>query len=444
MTDNEKKICFENGTLSNSELDDYSNLGDYEFNDFDNTFELPLKNLTSARESNFSDLPDDWSSFPGTPSLSFSKKVRFGMSTSDNSNTNIYKEMDISNKEDYSLNVNQNESTASNAKSRVNVEELIKSANEVNDYLADHIDNINSFRSELLSNKSFYRLMSDIPTNPGTRNGSTSNFLLSDYDDDDHESSNIVYNEERPHSRLSHEISAKSTDDNNVQLELEANIIKFSNLKMIPHNDQNYESEPLGHIGDYIAITPNAVLDPTNLILGDTAKAISNLKETIELMLRLSQEDIALFNKNNKNYVDNEAFGKFVMKNAPSLPYQDFIDRIQEKCHYDDVVYLAATYLLQVLLLTKDPNQDKLRLQYPISNKGIHRLIISTVRISTKLLEDHVHSHDYFSKVCGISRKLLTRLEIALLTCLKKERLTITHKKLVAGKEILNELRQLT
>ena len=68
-------------------------------------------------------------------------------------------------------------------------------------------------------------------------------------------------------------------------------------------------------------------------------------------------------------------------------------------------------------------------------------MIIAAVRLSTKLLEDFVHSHEYFSKVCGTSKRLLTKLEVSLLICVCNTKLMVSNRKLAASKLLLNELR---
>lgn len=90
--------------------------------------------------------------------------------------------------------------------------------------------------------------------------------------------------------------------------------------------------------------------------------------------------------------------------------------------------------------MTRDNPDSNIRVRLKLRENEIHRLIISTVRVSAKLVEDFVHSHEYFSKVCGVSKKLLSKLEVSLIMCIKNERLMITKQKLTASQKILDEL----
>ena len=166
-------------------------------------------------------------------------------------------------------------------------------------------------------------------------------------------------------------------------------------------------------------------------------EALSNLSGTINLLLELSKDEkCAIFN----NKETEKEYANFYMKSKPSLSSVDFLKRIQDKCEYESTVYLVATFLMDTIYLTRNDN-DVLQLKLKLQEKEIHRMIIATVRLSTKLLEDFVHSHEYFSKVCGVSKRLLSKLEVSLLVCLSDSELMISNKKLVASERILDELR---
>ncbi|KAL3235737.1 Pcl10p [Nakaseomyces bracarensis] len=131
----------------------------------------------------------------------------------------------------------------------------------------------------------------------------------------------------------------------------------------------------------------------------------------------------------------------FTMKSTPSVTPEGFLQRIQSKCNFGAVIYLTAAYLLQILVLTRDTPESKIRIRLRLRYNEVHRLIIATMRVAAKLVEDFVHSHEYFSKVCGVSKKLLSKLEVSLVMCIKNEELMITNEKLSASLKILDELR---
>ena len=117
------------------------------------------------------------------------------------------------------------------------------------------------------------------------------------------------------------------------------------------------------------------------------------------------------------------------MKSKPTLSSADFLKRIQNKCEYQPTVYLVATFLIDTLFLTRNESGNHvLQLKSKLQEKEVHRVIIAAVRLSTKLLEDFVHSHEYFSKVCGVSKRLLTKLEVSLLICLCNTELMVSNR----------------
>lgn len=167
-------------------------------------------------------------------------------------------------------------------------------------------------------------------------------------------------------------------------------------------------------------------------------EALENLKRTIDLLLKLSNNKSCI---GSNSGMEKKEYANFYMKSKPSLSSVDFLKRIQDKCKYEPTVYLVAMFLIEMLFLTRNKNgDDGLQLKRKLKEKEVHRVIIAAVRLSTKLLEDYVHSHEYFSKVCGISKRLLTKLEVSLLICLCNNELMISNKKLAASQFVLNEL----
>lgn len=110
----------------------------------------------------------------------------------------------------------------------------------------------------------------------------------------------------------------------------------------------------------------------------------------------------------------------FHMKSTPTLSVSDYIDRIESKCCFPPIIYLTACFLLLTYCdLKYDEDTSRFSVSNQIDKFMAHRLIIALIRVSAKLLEDHVHSHSYFSKVCGVSKKLLTKIELSLILLLQ-------------------------
>lgn len=419
--------------------------------------------------------------------------------------------------------------TSSTVSNKMDVEDLIRAASEVNEYMSQNLDKINSFRSELLSSTDFTRdnklkdpsnhlnvENTSILANPAHNiSGSLSNFELSDNEDSERDSDelrNYVMNRE---ILLSSSTSLGSTSDfgrksynsstslskllNNNNFEgsqLNLNSVQQELLKTQQFNDsididvdqaiteikQRKHSDHSARHEDEEVMDSSTVLllkyidDDINFEDVTIEKALEiyqqNLNQIMELSKSaVSKSDLTANEQNPEDHNDNEAEKRdeadndesstkkgddirvegpyeiespaalnFTMKSKPSVSAEIFLGRIQNKCEFGPIIYLAAAYLLQILFLTRDNPDSNIRVRLKLRENEIHRLIISTVRVSAKLVEDFVHSHEYFSKVCGVSKKLLSKLEVSLIMCIKNERLMITKQKLTASQKILDEL----
>lgn len=238
------------------------------------------------------------------------------------------------------------------------------------------------------------------------------------------------------------------------------------------NNDPNYAIHLVPLLYDPSLIdTENYKISPDD--------TIQNFIKTLNLMLKLSKlvnankdstKEDEVSNRNNEigKPIIVDKYKPFTMKNMPSITFEELIYRIQNKCMFGSIIYETATYLLQILLLTgslaklstdndnnenstengdTNENTDKIpiafEMRHQLPENQIHRIIIATIRISGKLTEDSLHSHNYFCKVVGITKKLLSRLESALLNCLKNDSLIITSEKLSASIVILKKLEEM-
>ncbi|AGO13045.1 AaceriAFL115Wp [[Ashbya] aceris (nom. inval.)] len=162
-------------------------------------------------------------------------------------------------------------------------------------------------------------------------------------------------------------------------------------------------------------------------------EALQQFKEDIGVVVHLSQGSVAAATDRNP----------FEMKAAASVTYTQYLDRINSKCMFAPIVYQTAGCLLLRLTLKWPPLEPgPVQIRWPISESYVHRLIVALIRVSTKIVEDTVHSHEYFSKVCGISKKLLMRLELALILVLRGDGLMVTAAALQAASNARFRLRQ--
>ncbi|QLG71067.1 hypothetical protein HG535_0B01050 [Zygotorulaspora mrakii] len=436
------------------------------------TLEVPLR-TGFFQNSNFSELNDD-SELLDSPPGNSAKKVRFQSSKHDDETNDSGKYL---NHEDDPL------------QGKKNVEDLLEYANQVNDYVAQNLDKINSFRSDLLNDGSYVKPYSDVATQATNLSASMSNFELSDNEYDDHDTSTDMLS-----TGLVNDGSSALNKSEKVLLETLpsteiSEIIDYGtdNDQISESSDSTLENSPISRPCDTMPIQLNKdIKNPifnssekvqpqtsqqpdkdnpkTSLIIADIksssdvpelspVEGINILEDTIKCILQLSQNDIDKkkindsCSSNDPTFNDDDPYdpneySNFFMKSAPTITYQQLISRIQAKCMFGSVVYTTATFLLQTLLLTREGIEGPIILRQILNENEIHRLIIASVRIATKLLEDCVHSHQYFCKVCGVSKRLLTRLEASLITCLKDDALIITSEKLAASIKVKDELIQ--
>ncbi|CCF60373.1 hypothetical protein KAFR_0K00180 [Kazachstania africana CBS 2517] len=425
-----KRMVYNNSLLTgsiSSELDD-----DDVFPSL-NEFDLPLK-AKVLRSRNFSELSGDQGEI--------SKKVRFENTDDSSGTTDSYLSDDIYSESDHSK----------IGPIKASIEELLRNADEYN-----------QLTEESLSGKALSRILSNVPPGTATFSETLSNFDLSDNELDGnyrldpvssyntensldnillddalsgtengpYHSSDTTSNSRRS-TPLSNGTINNSPSEINKPFEIDQELSKFHALNI--KSQPTFGSQDMDHL---LYNKDKISLEQGYLLVED---AIITFEETISLLLTLSRE-----NTNGilspQAYKPDLTFDTFIMKNTPSLSYFDFIQRIQNKCMFGSVVYQSATWLLQLLFLQRESIDEPLKLKHQLQENEIHRIIIATIRIATKLIEDHIHSHQYFCKVCGISKRLLSKLEVTLLLCLKDEALMITSEKLAASVQILNELK---
>ncbi|CAI4052814.1 hypothetical protein SKDZ_16G0590 [Saccharomyces kudriavzevii ZP591] len=450
----------------------------------EDVFDLPLK-IGMSQSRNFSevnDVSDPLSNLHGP-----SKKVRFEQQRQQQQQQ---QQQQIHN--DFSTDM----SLKSPSGKKMGVEQLIQSANEINDYLANNIDKVNSFNSELLSSSGKLpgRAKSDTATEGTGRLDSMSNFALSDTDldnDDDNylldplanASSSTPTVDRHGYSLLDEAFSASDKEkiytnkvNSNSQIDTDNHSSETANTTNDDETDDTGSPEVLDYTKfDSFPYPPSSAskeeppdlkvlsieceqenekeLRRISLLLDNyesipripdlsDEEALCKFRENIELILQLSKKIDEDVNTLAVSSEDPQKFVNFIMKNPPSLSFKDFIDRIQNKCMFGAVVYLGATYLLQLVFLTRDEMNGPVKLKAKLQEDQAHRVIISAIRITTKLLEDFVHSQNYICKVFGISKRLLTKLEISFMASVNFDGLMITCEKLEKTLHILDDTRQ--
>lgn len=402
---------------------------DYDDDTLAHVDHLPLK-------SNFADMSDEWdSSFPETPRNGFGSSMETSLTVSmTNLNLNSMKKVRFNNSLDGSPAI----LSGLQSKRRPDVEQLIESATSMNDYVEENLNKINDFRNKFYHKNGMYNSTSNNNSidNLGIRSylGSTSNFELSDTETcplpEEEEEDTVHYNM-NDNIDFSSILSQTNENKQSVQDELNDNVRKYAILKRVPGNfENNIDNIELDK--QVYQYDPSHLVKINEISIDD---AIKYFIITIEQCLILSQSNVTPSTK-------RPDLSSFKMKSLPSVSYHALINRIQKKCEFEPIVFLQSIYLLQVLLLTHEDNSI-LRFKTNLEECHIHRLIIALIRISCKLLQDKQYSHEYFSKVCGITKRLLTKLEVSLMIAVRDNELMARNRDLLNAVDTVTQLQNM-
>ncbi|SCV01184.1 LAMI_0G09868g1_1 [Lachancea mirantina] len=438
-------------------------------NDDDDTFDLPLKSRFPHTD-NFQELD----AIPGLSGLD--KKVRFEKDVPDTP-TPSFPNSSVCGADE--LCVSKTETNSSSSSRKPHIEELIQHAQALDQYLGQNIHQINSFRSHLGS-RTFYKSdetggmganssSSIAATALTSASGSASNFVLSDsecsdyYEDDDHDihssaganfdfkSIKDILSQHQPSAYPQKNLQAESADniDERSNGDFSRDTSRPASLDSLPVGNGSVSQSPLLKI-DYqreVAKSLSETTRPPDNCYSDVSApeisasgALTVLTKTLQDLLSLSNKQNPIIDSSGESETDFKKMQPFRMKAAPTLGYEKYLDRLNTKFSFEPIVYLAAAYLLQKSVLHKVDND--LRVLVPLRSECVHRFIIAAIRISTKLLDDCIHSHAHFSKICGISKRLLTRLEVALLDIINYEGLKITNERLLSAIKTQEKLHQ--
>lgn len=97
---------------------------------------------------------------------------------------------------------------------------------------------------------------------------------------------------------------------------------------------------------------------------------------------------------------------KFFSKTIPPVSLMEYVERLHRYCPMSTAVYLAAgTYIHKLAI------EDK---TVPVTSRTVHRLVLASLRIAMKALEDLRYPQARFAGVGGVRESELRLLEIAL------------------------------
>lgn len=97
---------------------------------------------------------------------------------------------------------------------------------------------------------------------------------------------------------------------------------------------------------------------------------------------------------------------KFFSKKPPPISIADYLLRLHRYCPMSVAVYLAAGVYIHKLAVEEKA--------VPVTTRTVHRLLLGSLRVAMKALEDLSYPHKRFAGVGGVSEKELAKLEVSL------------------------------
>ncbi|OCL14201.1 cyclin-domain-containing protein, partial [Glonium stellatum] len=106
-------------------------------------------------------------------------------------------------------------------------------------------------------------------------------------------------------------------------------------------------------------------------------------------------------------HIQQEAIArKFFSKKAPHVSLEEYLLRLQRYCPMSTAVYLAAGVYIHKLAV-----EERL---VPVTTRTVHRLVLASLRVAMKALEDLRYPQARFAGVGGVGENELKMLEISL------------------------------
>lgn len=143
---------------------------------------------------------------------------------------------------------------------------------------------------------------------------------------------------------------------------------------------------------------------------GECSNGDLALPPTVEVLAAALTYAVALFRGSALSSASLLIGSVFTSRVPPRLSIADYLSRLQTYFQCDEVcLLLGFIYIDRVL----DANPD-----FAISDRNLHRLVLTSVTVAVKFHDDIYYSNDYYSKVGGIPTCELNAQELQLLKLL--------------------------
>lgn len=144
----------------------------------------------------------------------------------------------------------------------------------------------------------------------------------------------------------------------------------------------------------------------------------TNEEEVIEVGLKVNSRLKSNFveEPNGLNSRKSALIKKFYLKQAPSLTISDYLQRIFKHCSLStSLILTCCLYLFNIML---GIYYDKHQFNYtdlqliPFNNLNLYRIILTSMRVALKFIEDKNFKIRYYCKIVGLNVKDYATLEL--------------------------------
>lgn len=135
----------------------------------------------------------------------------------------------------------------------------------------------------------------------------------------------------------------------------------------------------------------------------------SSEEDGCELLITLSAvlERVSLAAEESMRTSQSQRLSPFDGLRVPNISLQNYIRRISRYSKCSNVCFCMAFTYLQRL--------NQVDTAYRLTRRNAHRLVLTSVLLAAKLMDDNLYNNAYWAKIGGVSASELNRLEVLLL-----------------------------
>ncbi|KAI5077726.1 hypothetical protein GOP47_0007550 [Adiantum capillus-veneris] len=139
-----------------------------------------------------------------------------------------------------------------------------------------------------------------------------------------------------------------------------------------------------------------------------TPNILTVLSSILTRLIARNEQHFPVLSSVNQN--DNKKLSSFQGVRAPGISVSKYLERIHKYTNSSLSCFVVA-YIYLDRLIHQQPDQ-------PITSMNVHRLLITSLMIAAKVVDDVHFNNAFYAKVGGISNAELNKLELNFLFCL--------------------------